>query len=78
MASCECLPKCPFFNGKMAGFLPKAAELMKQRLCLGDPSGCARYAVFKKLGSANIPLDLIPNQMDRVEGIITAAGKKTD
>jgi hypothetical protein len=69
MAECQCLPKCIFFNDKMAG-KPATAELMKNKYCLGDNSGCARYMVFKVKGGSGVPADLFPSEVDRVKGII--------
>lgn len=75
MADCECLPKCPFFNDKMAN-RPATAQIMKDRYCLGDNSLCARHQVFKTVGSQYVPADFFPSQVDRVASIIAAAGKK--
>jgi len=72
MQQCECLPGCSFFNNKMQG-LEAIKEMMKRRLCLGDNSQCARYMVFKALGKPRVPEDLIPNQVERAQKIITGA-----
>jgi hypothetical protein len=69
MADCECLAGCIFFNDRMTG-LESIKEMMKNRYCKGDSTRCARYMVFKALGKGNVPADLIPNQVDRVAGII--------
>jgi hypothetical protein len=69
MAECSCLPKCIFFNDKMAQ-KPATAELMKNKYCLGDNSACARYMVFKVKGSAGVPPDLFPSQIERVKELI--------
>jgi hypothetical protein len=69
MAECECLPKCPFFNDKMAD-MPAMAAMMKKRYCLGDKTNCARWAVRAALGPTHVPIDLFPNQMDRAEKVI--------
>jgi len=63
---------CPFFNDKMAN-MPTIAEMMKQDICKGDFSKCARYMVFKALVSEKVPEDLIPKQVDWVEEIIARA-----
>lgn len=70
MADCECLTRCPFFNGKVAGMFPSTVEMMKQRLCRGDPSECARYMVFKRLGREAVPADLLPNQAERARALL--------
>ena len=69
MAECECLPKCPFFNDKMAS-KPASAQLMKDTYCLGDSAACARHQVFAAAGSQNVPADLYPSQTDRVARIV--------
>jgi len=58
-----------FFNDKMKG-MPQAAKSMKNRYCLSDNSGCARYMVFKKLGREKVPIDLFPGQVDRAKDLI--------
>ncbi len=75
MADCECLPKCPFFNDKMAN-KPATAQIMKNTYCLGDSTSCARHQVFKAVGSQFVPADLFPVQVERVSGIIAGAGSK--
>ena len=72
MADCECLPRCAFFHGRMAVSVPSVAEMMKQRFCLGDSSGCARHIVFKKLGKDRVPPDLLPNQAELASRLIAA------
>ena len=74
MADCECLPKCPFFNDKMAN-KPATANMMKNQYCHGDNTGCARHQVKVAAGSENVPGDLFPGQTDRVPGILAAYGK---
>lgn len=71
MADCECLPKCPFFNDKMAN-KPGTAQLMKQQYCLGDNANCARHQVKVAAGSENVPADLFPVQVDKVPAILAA------
>ena len=71
MADCECLPKCPFFNDKMAN-MPAVANMYKKQFCQGDNSTCARYRVNKS--GAEVPVDLFPNDSARADKII-AGGK---
>ncbi len=73
MAECECLPNCPFFNDRMSG-LPSTAQMLKDKYCLGDCSGCARHQVFLAAGSANVPADLFPGETARVAGILASFG----
>ena len=68
MADCECLKGCVFFNDKMNN-MPSMANIMKTRYCQGNPSGCARYIVFKAKGKAAVPPDLFPNQVERARAL---------
>jgi hypothetical protein len=70
MAECECLPKCLFFNDKMAD-MPAMAESMKKRFCLGDSTHCARHMVLVAKGRENVPVDLFPNNEIRATAIIS-------
>jgi len=69
MPDCECLPRCPFFNDRMAD-MPAMANMMKHKYCQGDFSTCARHQVLKALGSSHVPPDLFPNMTSRAEAII--------
>ncbi len=69
MTECECLPKCLFFNDKMAD-MPATAEKMKHRYCLGDKMICARYMV--KSSGKTVPIDLYPNMVDKAKVLIAA------
>jgi len=70
MKDCECLPKCPFFNDKMAN-MPLVAKLLKQKYCKSNNTECARYMVFLKLGKGKVPSDLFPTQVDRAKKILS-------
>jgi len=72
MADCECLPKCIFFNDKMAN-KPATAQLMKNQYCHGDNAKCARHMVAAAVGTEHVPSDLFPTQTDRVKGIVEVA-----
>ena len=71
MADCELVVKCPFFNDKMKN-MPAIAEQMKTKYCKGDNSYCARFMVFRALGREKVPANLVPNQIDRAEEIISS------
>mgnify|MGYP003596016686 CR=1 FL=1 len=73
MAVCECLSTCPFFND-MIPDLPVVAEGMKSLYCQGSNAECARYMVFKALGSGKSPLNLFPNETERARWIIQHGG----
>ena len=71
MADCECLPRCPFFNDKMAQ-KPAMAQMYKKQFCRGDASTCARHMIFTQMGKEAVPVDLYPNQADRARKILLA------
>lgn len=71
MSDCVCLPKCPFFNDKMAN-MPTMAHKLKDKYCTGDNSSCARFMIFGKLGREAVPVDLFPSQSDRAAAILAA------
>ncbi len=73
MADCVCLPRCPFFNDRMAQ-MPATAELLKKRYCLGDQGQCARHMVFSKFGSEKVPTDLYPTQVERAQQLLALKG----
>ena len=72
MPDCVCVPRCPFFNDRMAD-MPSMAGKMKRKYCQEDPSACARYMVFTAKGREAVPPDLFPNQVDRAKGLVGAA-----
>jgi len=69
MADCPSLPKCPFFNDRMAN-KPALAAMMKKSYCQGDNSQCARWLVSKAKGGPAVPADLYPNQIESVAALI--------
>lgn len=75
MSECICLPKCPFFNGRMQEKFSVVLEAQKRRYCLGENAACARYRVFQKLGREAVPADLFPNQVARAREILAQAGR---
>ena len=70
MADCVCLPRCPFFNDRMAE-KPASANMYKSKYCEGDSTNCARHIVFLALGSSAVPGDLFPNNIERAMSIVT-------
>ena len=69
--NCECLAGCPFFNDKMAG-KPALISLYKKQYCLGDNSNCARFMVFKRLGSKSVPPNLFPNMQEKAQQLLSS------
>jgi hypothetical protein len=41
-----------------------AADFLKNKFCLGNNSGFARYLFFKTLGREKVPRDLFSNDLD--------------
>jgi len=72
MSECVCLPKCPFFNDRMAN-MPAMANKIKDKYCKGDHSNCARFLVFKALGPGKAPDTLFPAQVEMAQAVIAAA-----
>jgi hypothetical protein len=73
MAECECLSGCPFFHDKMPG-MPVTADMVKNRYCRLDPTACARYMVYRRLGTAGVPGDLYPDQTEWARAILRETG----
>ena len=69
MSKCECLGQCSFFKYKTQT-VPAIAKMIKEKYCLGNNDACARYIVFKTLGSKKVPSDLFPVQTDRANKLI--------
>ncbi|MFX1340778.1 MAG: hypothetical protein ACFFDK_19365 [Promethearchaeota archaeon] len=71
MPECKLIKNCPFFHNKMEN-MPSIAELYKKKYCQGDNVNCARFKVFNALGRSEVPIDLFPNQIERVSKIINS------
>jgi hypothetical protein len=69
--NCEFLPKCPFFDDKMAD-MPAIATMMKKKYCLEDPNSCARYMVRMASPPKPVPADLFPMDVERARSILVA------
>ena len=63
---CELFAYCQFFSDNMKN-LPKAAEYIKQKLCLDDYESCNRFRIFKESGGENIPPYHDPTDVDEVK-----------
>lgn len=71
MPDCEKLPKCAFFNDRMAN-KPATANMMKKQYCHGDKTLCARYQICITKGPEAVPGDLYPNMMERARAILAS------
>lgn len=69
MSDCVKLANCPFFHDRMAN-MPSMAEIYKQRYCQGSNEGCARWLIHQTFGSAEVPNDLFPNDMERARAMV--------
>jgi len=69
MPQCPSLPKCIFFNDKMAN-RPATAAMMKKNYCEGDNSNCARWLVCQAKGGPAVPTDLFPNEREKVAALL--------
>lgn len=69
MSMCEKQEACPFFNDKMEN-MPSVAALLKQKFCMADKEGCARYMVASS--GLLIPSSLFPNQLDKAKCLIAS------
>ncbi|MGC4118699.1 MAG: hypothetical protein QM765_29905 [Myxococcales bacterium] len=77
MAQCPNNTTCPFLSSRMAGKYPNIVDLMKQRYCERDSSGCARLAVSTQLGGEAVPPDLAPNDFARARSLLAAARRRS-
>jgi hypothetical protein len=69
MADCPSLPKCPFFNDRMAN-RPAMTAMLKRNYCQTDNTQCARWIVSQAKGGPAVPPDLYPNELERAEQLV--------
>lgn len=69
--ACEKLSTCIFFNDQMER-MPAVAELLKTQYCRGAFDKCARFKAAARLGGANVPRDLFPNDSARVDKTLSS------
>ena len=62
MSDCPVLASCRFFNDVIEN-MPAISESLKERYCLCDNSGCARFFIFSALGKQHLPDDVFPHEM---------------
>jgi hypothetical protein len=75
--ACELLDCCQFFNDNMKG-MPKAADYIKNNLCLGNHEVCNRFKIYKEFGGQEIPFDLDPNDTEEVKKVLQCLRKKQE
>ncbi len=69
MATCEKLPKCPFYQGKM-DINSGLGSMYRKRYCEGDKTLCARYQIATKLGPEFVTNNIYPNMNDLADKLI--------
>lgn len=69
MTRCALADDCPFFTTEV-GFSPDLNEAMRQKFCLGDSSGCARLSALAYMSREEVPADLLPTDIERLQLIL--------
>ena len=69
MATCEKLPKCPFYQGKM-DINSGIGAMYKKKYCEGDKTTCARYIISTKLGPEFVNNNIYPNMTDLANSML--------
>lgn len=64
--ACELVECCHFFKDNMKD-LPKSAEYIRNKLCLGDYESCNRYRIYKETGGRDVPFDMYPEDVEAVK-----------
>ena len=74
MATCEKLPKCPFYQGKM-DINSGLGAMYKKKYCEGDKTACARYIIATKLGPEFVNNNIYPNMIDLANSMLKEHNK---
>lgn len=74
MATCEKLPKCPFYQGKM-DINSGLGAMYKKKYCEGDKTNCARYIISTKLGPEFVNNNIYPNMTDVANNLLKEHNK---
>ena len=69
MATCEKLPKCPFYQGQMK-MDSGLGGMYKKKYCEGDKTLCARYMIVSTVGPQFVNNTIYPNMVDLAKDII--------
>lgn len=56
---------CPFFL-EPVGYSPELLHAMQRRFCFEDNSGCARLLALDVVALEDVPDDLLPSDLDRL------------
>ena len=74
MATCEKLPKCPFYQGEMTTDSGLGA-IYKKKYCETDKTLCARYMIATTLGPEYVNNHIYPNMTGLAKEMIAKNGK---
>ena len=66
---CIYLETCPFFAETLTD-MPSFTETLKSKYCYGDFEKCARHALRETMTPEEIPDNLFPHQLERVNLIL--------
>lgn len=69
MATCEKLPKCPFYQGQMS-MESGLGSIYKKKYCEGNKLLCARYMIATTLGPDYVTNNIYPNMTEQAQKII--------
>ena len=72
---CDLIEGCQFFNDNMPN-MPKAAQYIKNKLCLGDFQSCSRFKIYQEYGGEGIPEYLYPRDTEDVKKAVRCLRKK--
>lgn len=73
--ACELVECCHFFKDNMKN-LPKSAEYIRNKLCLGDYESCNRFRIYRETGGQDVPFDLYPEDVEAVKKAARCLQKK--
>jgi hypothetical protein len=69
METCKYLQDCAFFNDPSTQKLQVLADQLKADYCHGRFDTCARYQVASRLGRDQVPVSMLPTQLQWAEMI---------
>ena len=71
MKRCTITYECPFYNDELPNtYSAKEREELKKKYCGGGSSQCARFMVARALGLDEVPLNLFPGDLFKVNVIL--------
>ena len=71
MKKCSIIDACPFFNDRLPKMhTAKEREGLKRKFCGGGNVQCARFIVAEALGLYEVPENLFPDDLFKVNAIL--------